>query len=134
MSPGSIVLDYLQANGYADADGGAWPGYVEAMPADPDNAMAVRDTHGKLDGKLMRSGEVIAHPGIQLMIRGADYDETWDKANEIAKFLDETHNAVSGDFVITSLSRSTPLLSLGKEQGRQRFVFSVNWTITYYAA
>src|SRR5687768_5759044 len=69
-------------------EAGAWPIYAANLPASPDSAIAVYDTAGLLQGRIMRTGEQIKKPGIQIRVRGIEYLPTFTKVQEIADALD----------------------------------------------
>lgn len=135
-SPAHIVLRHLQAGGMADssAGSGAWPITYGVMPDTPDNALCVYNTDGRMDGRLMRSGTVIEHPGIQIKVRAQKDAAAHGKARVIADFLDATFQApvaIDGkNYTIQAYHRTTPVLALGQDESQRRVLYTINATIT----
>lgn len=135
-SPAEIIrhlLVDLQLGNY----NGAWPVSIAIAQPLPDAAIIVYDTAGKLDGRLMATGEVISHPGVQIRIRGPIYPDTWGKAFAIAEKLSEVNRslvAVASDkaYLVVSLNQEGDILPLGlvTEGDRTNHNFTVNITTT----
>lgn len=111
--------------------------FVAFLPDVPDEAIAFFDTAGRLDGRLMATGEQIEHHGVQIQIRGKDYSSTFDLAREIALYLDAVKKetiAVEVDevYVLHNVSRSGSIIPIGIEtvENRRRHIFTINLTIT----
>jgi hypothetical protein len=88
-----------------------------------------------LDGRLMGTGEVIEHYGIQLKIRSSDYLTGWQKIRQLVLYLRAINNnhVVIGDttFVLHNLSQTTSIVCLGNEaESKRRFLFTVNYVCT----
>lgn len=94
MSHGHSPADVLRAAlcqggpGTLPSNGGLWPCYVGHMPDDPDNILCVYDTSGQQDGRVMRTGETVIHPGWQIRVRGEDARVAWTKVRVVQRFLD----------------------------------------------
>jgi len=111
-----------------------WPLYVGYMPDDTRrNAGAVYDTVGLLDGRIMRTGEVIEHPGIQIKVRSLGYETGYQKAREVVVYLDALINELvtiqQKNFMIKNASRSSMIASLGLDE-KNNHNFTVNYTTT----
>jgi len=111
--------------------------YVAFFPEEPDIALCVYDTDPRKDGRLMRSGEQIEHPGIQITIRGKAYVETWQFARDVALQLDSVRRVSvaltsEGAYLVHNVSRSSGVLSLGMETvgSKRRHFFTINATLT----
>lgn len=134
-SPADIIYALLD-----DLDipqSGNWAMFVGFLPDAPDNAICIYDADGRMDGRIMSSGERIIHPGVLIMVRSLDYREGWDKAETIALLLDEQQKvsvAVESDgtYILDCVSRTSPVVSVGMEQinDRRRNGFTINMTIT----
>jgi len=103
----------------------------------PDDTTSVFDTAGRLDGRLMESGKVIEHYGIQIQVRGKVYLSTFQRALDIADFLDATKKesvAIGSDEVYTiwNVSRTGAIVPVGIEtvDDRRRHLFTLNYVIT----
>lgn len=136
IQPPSVILYNLFEQGQASVIGG-YQLFYSYLPDDPDNAIAIFDTAGRLDGRMMRTGEQIEHYGIQITIRGRNYVEAWRLANSIATYLDavkkETVVIPGGDtYILHNVSRSGAVIPVGIEtvNTRLRRIFSINMTVT----
>jgi hypothetical protein len=135
-SPANIVYQVLLDLGRV-ASSGQWTAYVSFLPDTPNDAICIYDTAGRIDARLMVSGEQIVHPGIQIRVRGLSYPEVWSKANEIALVLDGLGRidvALSSAEVYTLLnvSRTGDIIPVGieEESGRRRHHFTINAVVT----
>lgn len=124
----------------------AWSVYTAMLPAEVDKGIVIYDTAGKMDGRLMSTGEQIEHPGIMVRVRGPVYLETATKVGDIARFFDSLPPrtevtmpaAPAGPasmegkvFVIQNISRSGSVLPTGVEEGdRIRHGFTLNAMLT----
>ena len=111
--------------------------YVSFLPDKPDEMIAIFDTAGRLDGRMMRTGEQIEHYGIQIQVRGKSYPGTYAKVRGIASFLDavkkESVDMGSDEiYVLHNMSRSGAILPIGMETvaDRRRYLFSLNYLAT----
>jgi hypothetical protein len=135
-TPANIIRQLLLDLNLGQADTKqAWAVYVGFMPDTPDDAICVYDTAGKLDGRMMRTGQQIEHEGIQVRVRGLLYPTTIAKAYGIALAFDEQkRSAVTADaanYLIQNISRSGAVLNLGVEDtDRHRYHFTINATLT----
>lgn len=121
-------------------DNGDWRAYTGFLPGDPDLAVCVYDTAGTKDGRLLRTGEQIIHPGIMIMVRGRDYLPTRQKAHDIALALDAQRKTVvavesTGSYIVHNVSRTGDIMSLGMESegDRRRHMFTINAVVTIEA-
>ncbi len=138
MTPNAQIVSRLiiaAGLGSAPESSAAWPVYVSFLPAEIDNAVAVWDTGGTLDGRIMRTGNKVNHPGIQIRVRGPVYPTTFAKIQAIAESLDSVYNdtvSVNGiDYQVQNLSRTSDILPMGLEEGdRKRYHFTVNAILT----
>jgi hypothetical protein len=103
-----------------------------------DSIVAITDTEGSKDGRIIRTGEVIIHPGFQIRVRCTDYDLGYSKILAIGKFLDSlvnrTVSILSGEktetLIIVSVSRQSGVMPMGLEPAGRRFHFSLNYNGT----
>lgn len=115
-----------------------WPVFVGILPDQPDNAISCYDTAGIMNGRIMRTGEQVEHPGLQIMVRSPDYLSAINKANAIALALDQQSDVVvqmeSNRFYrIQNISRAGAILPLGlNEDDRRRYHFSINAVLTIH--
>jgi len=113
-----------------------WGLFMGFLPDEPDTAVCVYDTAGMLDGRMMRTGEKIEHPGIQIRVRGPVYKDAWTKANLIALALDTVQkNVVTTEeesYIVHNVSRTGAIIPVGVEDaGRvRRHHFTMNMILT----
>ena len=137
VSPASILAYYIintLAKMTDPSDGSTWPLWISHMQDKPSNAGAIYDTSGIIEQRQM-SGLVPTHQGIQIRIRAISYETGYAKIEDIASALDEVFDiSVEIDpeeYVIQNIGRSSPIVSLGIEEGtKRRFLFTVNFLLT----
>jgi hypothetical protein len=139
-SPAEILAKYLQDLAIVEdpVAWSRWPIYISHMP-DGDDAedecVAIYDTQGTLDGRMMENGEVIEHPGIQIKIRCTELAVGWWKAKNLVEALRNIHNEVISlstfSFTVYNVSEASPILYMGVEEGtNRRQLFTVNFLAT----
>lgn len=111
--------------------------YVAVLPETPDETVGFFDTAGRLDGRMMRTGEQIEHYGVQIQVRGRVYLDTYDRAKDLALLLDgiiKQTVAINSDEIYTlhNVSRSGAVIPVGIETvgSRRRHLFTINMTVT----
>lgn len=137
MSPNADIIRRVIIDAGLGADSGeTWPVFTGFLPDEVDAAIAVYDTSGIKDGRVMTTGEQITHPGVQVRVRGPVYPEVFKKAQDIAAELDNTFGIsidMSADsYRISSISRTGDILPMGVEMegDRRRFNFTINAVLT----
>lgn len=126
-----LIMD-LGLNAGPESGDPPWPVFVGLLTDQPDEAIGVYDTAGKIDGRIMLTGEQVEHPGVQVMVRSPAYLLAVNKAQEIAGAFDLTKGSVveleSGDiYTLLNISRTGAILPLGMgEDDRRRYHFSIN--------
>jgi len=135
-SPAQITVQALTDDGIMDSpsSGGDWPLYVDHLPKTKQCA-AIRTTAGISDGRIMKTGEVIDHPGIQVRVKGHTYEDANQKCWAIADYFSKLKYklVVLSDgfgYTIQAVSRFSPILPLGVEEGTGLYIFSCNFTVT----
>lgn len=118
----------------------AWPAYLTNMPDGDgvaDDAVCVYDTTPVTEGRVMRGGETIKHPGLQVKVRAKDYRAGWDKTSAIAERFDAvlraTVNLDGFVFLIQSISHGAVLPNGMEESTKRRFIFTLNCQLTISA-
>jgi hypothetical protein len=138
-SPAEVICQLLiDLNLATDVESStSWPCYVSFLPDTPDEAICVYDTAGKLDGRIMSSGEQIEHPGIQIRIRGPAYIDLWNKVSDIADGLaSQRRVSVAIDsaqvYFVHNISQTGAVIPMGiEEEGdRRRHHFVMNAVVT----
>lgn len=137
-APSNLIRQHLIEAGLSPAAQAPWYCYVSFLPNDPDNALCVFDTPGRPDGRIMRTGEQIIHPGVQIMVRSKTYLEGWKKTRQIATKLDEVRQISialeSGvPYTLVNVSRQGDIFPLGMDEAddRRRYRFVINAMVTW---
>jgi hypothetical protein len=135
-SPAKVIQRVLVSNGVA-AVGGQWPIYIGYLPDDAtDQSMAVYNTAGTVDGRDMRLGNKIIHPGVEVRIRSQGYEIAFNKAVEVARLFDSVKQLVIDVegviYRIQNISRTSDIQYMGVEEigDRKRHNQTVNAIIT----
>lgn len=138
-SAAQIIYQLLIDLGLAGELDEDWPIYISFLPDLPHVALAVYDTAGTPDGRIM-DGPKIEHPGIQITIRNPDYREGFARARAIADALDNQVNvvvAVESDtsYILHNISRQGTIIPVGIDErdGQRRHYFTINAIVTFAA-
>lgn len=135
-SPGQIIARYTTAEGLTTLGdtGGLWPAFVGTLPDKPDDALSFSDTSGIIDGREHRGYRTVEHPGLQIFIRGLNYQTAFAKLSAILDKLDLVRNVpivVEGTtYTIIAATRRGTILTLGEDANR-RSRFTANVTVTF---
>jgi len=134
-----ILTKYLMGKGIIETPSkqAIWPGFISHLPGGKDvqQAVALSDTQGMNDGRIMRTGEVIEHPGLQIRVRSRDFETSFQKATEAADSLSSVirQSVTMKDntsYLINNVSRFSSILPMGVEPETRLFLCSVNFTAT----
>jgi hypothetical protein len=134
-----LLRTHLIDNAFVQSPSGAtdWPCYLQSLPdsdAIKDNAVMIRDSIGDKDGRLME-GETIIHMGGTVVVRGKEYEDGWNKINDIAVEFDNIHDedvTYSSGVIYTlhAISRH-PVMPLGVEPGtKRRWLFEMRINVS----
>lgn len=137
-SPATIVARFLTLSAITSApeDGQEWPAYVGHEPPEPPNCVTVYDTGGTLDGREMRTGEVLEHPGVQVRVRAdpESYAVARAKAEQVVSALNGASRAetpfADASFALSNASQASGIAYLGPEPETRRPLFTVNYRVT----
>lgn len=122
---------------------GAWWCYVGSFADTPNEAVCVKYAPGRLFGRRARDLKQLIHPGVLILIRASKHDVAWTKAQEIADALDtdftprltiklpEAEDPDQTEHFIQNVIRTTPIIYVGEEVGKQREIFSINARIAF---
>lgn len=113
-----------------------WPTYSGRLPEDqPHNAVALIGTEGNLDGRLMKTGQVIRHPGIEVIVRcnRTNYDAAYVKIGQIEQKVNDTVNVTvptdNAVYKILAATQTSQIINPGVDE-LDRFLLSFNFTCT----
>ncbi len=136
-SPADVLVKILQDRALPKLS--AWEIVVDQEPDVPDNVITIEDTQGRDDGRTMNEGERQIHHGIIVRVRSitkpkgqklASYLATYLDQNILdanASLLDPDDNTVTCYYNVQSISRTTDVISLGKEMPTsRRSLFTIN--------
>lgn len=115
-------------------DGLDWPLYVSSLPDGPNQAAAIYDSPGVLDGRLM-AGKTIEHRGIQFILRFIGYSAGYSKGEALKVAMDDIKNTLvvvdTQPYKVLSVSRATGLIPIVVEEGtKRRREYSINFMAT----
>ena len=134
-----IITKYLIGEGIIESPTklAIWPGYISHLPGGKSvqQAVALSDTQGVNNGRIMKTGEVIEHPGLQIRVRSRDFETSFKKATEAADKLSTTIRETvtmndGSKYLINNVSRFSSILPMGVEPETRLFLCSVNFTAT----
>ena len=129
-TPSKILSTYLTDEGLFENDlSEDWALYISHLPDTPSKIAVLYDTPGSIDGRYMNTGETVEHYGMQIFIRGDDYQETFSKLRVALEALELVENESvtvgANSYTIHAVSRTSSIISLGAEEGSKR---RVSWT------
>lgn len=140
MNPAMILKKWFidQGIGVAHTTNADWRTYAPGMPDDDTLAyskvISVGNTTPVQDGRL-GEGDVVEHPGVQIMIRSNDYNAGWDKGKAIEEALaiDLTGDQVTFDgevYTIDEFTKTSGLTYIRQTEKNKRSEFTINGTLT----
>jgi hypothetical protein len=112
--------------------GGAWPAFVGSTWDLNLNLVALYDTTPIKDGRISRTGEVIEHKGVQLLISTLDYEDGWVKFRDVMQAINEMRNlevTVDGTTFTIVNAKKESAAHIGVDE-RRRQLFSANYIVT----
>lgn len=142
MSSAAIILHKALENAAFFGTEAGFDGFVGFFPDQPHKALCVFDVDPRDDGRLMRTGRRVQHPGILVQVRALEYQEGYKKAHSIALFFDRWRNATvtigtgptAENHQIQNISRLGGVNSLGVDTEKdRRHYFTVAAFLTYYS-
>lgn len=125
-----------------EEDAADWQVYSPALvdgDQEKDNAVGIQNTTATPDGRLHKTGEVIEHPGIQIIVRAKTHDVGFVKGRAIEVALSETlrgtsvtitFNSVERTFRLDSFMKTSSLTFMGYTEKKQRAWFTINGCLT----
>lgn len=110
-----------------------WPLFYGFMPATPDDCACVYGTQGIQHGKVMRTGEVIEHHGVEIIVRANNYNNMRSSTITIVNTLDPLFNrdvAYQGStYRLFAATRTSSIRDLPEELEKQRRRCTVNYLL-----
>ncbi len=136
-SAAQIIYQLLLDLVLAEESDGSWPVFISFMPNLPHVMLAVYDTAGIADGRIM-DGPKIEHHGVQVIVRDSLYLDGWRKAQAIADAFDNQLRKIvdvesDTTYTIQNISRQGTIIPAGvdEEDGQRRHYFTINAAVTY---
>lgn len=126
-----VLVDSGITNVYNSA---IWPTFVGDEPDSPDQVVTVYNTTPVKNGRVMNSGEVLLHWGIQIRVRSLTPKPGFVKLHAICDYLDGlAHKYVSmpddSEYDIHAMSNQNGVLDLGKEQLTRMNIHVANYLV-----
>lgn len=135
-SPAQVLKKALiDATLFKEHTGTPWPCFVNSMPDTPDMVACCIDTGAEKQGRILRTGEVIQKPAVQIQFRAKTFSDGWSKAKAVEAFLDALYELTvtldAVNHVIHSVRRHNTVLPIGAEPGgTRRELFTLNILLT----
>jgi hypothetical protein len=134
-----VLVPYFVYKGVGSVPGtnNPWPIYINFLADQPNEALVIFDTTGSVDGRDMRTGELLEKPGIQVMIRAMTNRNGVSKGRKIIQAIEQlykfsvTLTQPTKQYVIHSLQRTSPVYPLGQEEGGSRLLYTINGLLTF---
>jgi len=124
------LVDIGQVN--VSFHGGDWPAFVGSTWDLNTNMCALYDTTPIKDGRIVDTGEVIMHHGLQLLVSSLDYEIGWSKFRDVMQVINELRNVevtVDGTVYIIVNAKKESAAHIGIDE-RRRQLFSANYLVT----
>lgn len=126
------LLDNGDVQGDQSVDWYCWPNWL------PDeciivNAISVYDTSGIDQGRDL-IGNNLFYSGVQLLFRGYDYSDVFEKASSVNTSIEGFSNVSvtveSTSYTIQTINQTTDVISLGlQDDSSSNYLFSVNYSM-----
>ncbi len=134
-SPAKVLAEILKlAELTGEPDAASWPTFLSSMPDGDDvsvNCIAIYDTVGMVEGRLLSSGLYLIQYGLMIRLRAAAYEQGWEKGIELQEYIQTINRRdveIEGEtYLVDNLSLTSPFASNGHEPGaKRRELFSMN--------
>jgi len=127
MSPGEALAELILST----CETAGYEVFVNHMPDKPDKAVVVHElTTGRLEDRIMSSGERQEHPAIRLLIRSVDSSGR-ALAQSISTLADSTYNFLLSDGqILRVVTKSSTIGFSGQENQTRRFMYIQNYRLT----
>ena len=136
ISPSLIIATMLIENlsiGTLPTAEGDLPVYVSHEPDKPNECLTVYDTFG-IDEIPGMKGDIVTHHGIQIRVRGRNYNTIWQRMNTVntafAAIDDETVDIDGNDITVNAITSTSSIIPLGPTSPKVRDVFVKNFIVT----
>lgn len=144
-SPAEIIQQYCVSQGMCllggippsfPIDQNTWPSFCNYSPPEGTNQLVCfYDTAAIPDGRLMRGGVNIYHPGIQILVKHQLETNCYDKAKSFQETMQQITSVqlvTMGDGVDYHLRNAAEIklpLRVGQEIGKDRIIYTVNFVV-----
>lgn len=121
-SPADIIRYYIASTSVCSLPQSnlPWPGFTNYLPNTVNDAILFTDTNGPKDGRYMRTGKVIEHPGLQVLVRGTDQLTAWQRIEIISKIFEATVRQTvtigSSQYLLLAVHRRGSIIPLSTEE------------------
>lgn len=134
-SPAEIIYQYLiDADVIGAHDDEDWPSYINNNPPDADSFIVIRDTTGKVQGKVHVTMETVIKNGIQIVVT-SDQLSSFRKTEEIKDALEIIFREIvtidSSSYIIQAATLTSSVIAMGKDLPEANtFSHSVNAVVS----
>lgn len=103
----------------------------------PNNVVSILDTEGLEDGRYQRTGEIMTHPGFQIIVRSENYSAGYLKVQEIRKLINtelrKTQITLDSTVYHVQCGSAREPMPMGVEPGKQknRNLFALNGQLSF---
>lgn len=118
-------------------DATSWPVWLSVLPfakGQDNTGVGLFGPQGLLQGRIMRTGESIVFPGLQVRVQNVNYYKAHDKIGEIYNYFTRTVRrtevTVRGkQYRVDNVSPSTTIIELGLDKETDLQNFSANFFV-----
>lgn len=145
--PAEVLAQRLINLGVGSINPSPATGFAVRVADDPqqyDQTIVLFDSGAELDGVMLRTGESIQHPTVQVRVKAKDYRQGQRKAQEAATLLAGTRRVVvtvanpgpstpsaTQDVTVQAVTLITGIGTLGRDEKNLRWLFSFNLKATF---
>jgi hypothetical protein len=101
--------------------------FIASEPASPDECVTIYDTSGSM-ARALDADNKVYYSSIQVRVRNYDYEEAWDKVNDIREYLDANVGLKQGGTTYVSIRATSDPQFLERDEN-ERFIFIINFEI-----
>jgi hypothetical protein len=124
-SPAVSIARYLESQGFgAYASKAGWSINAAFEPAEPDTCITVYDT----GGETPETDQMDRRPTFQVRVRAANYEEAWNKLDDIVSHLMRVRAVVLNSTRFVAFMPTSDILSVGQDENK-RHVLTCNFRV-----
>jgi len=134
-TPAVILANYLTTQDLISnpSDSSAeWPFYIGFLPDILHNTGVIYDVEGVTEGRYQKTGTVVEHQGVKIVVTSKIYNDGWSKINQLVTAInlinDEIVTIDDSSYKINGLVQQAPVDYIGIDEKR-KFNFTVDYLI-----